>query len=58
MPDQVPDIAMKKGTGEAIQGLNHIFTDITAQVFRIPIEATLDHNIGITAITTEVAHDA
>ena len=32
------------------------FTDTTAQVVRIPIEAILDHNIGIIAIITEVAH--
>ena len=57
MPDQVPDIAMRTGRGEAIQGLSHIFTDTTAQVIRIPIEAILDHDIGITAIITGVAHN-
>ena len=58
MLDQVPDTAMKTGTGEAIQGLSHTFTDTAAQVIRIPIEAILDHNIGILTIITGVAHNA
>ena len=57
-PDQVPDITMRTGTGKAIQGLSHNFTDIIAQVIMIPIEAVLDHNIGIISIITGVAHDA
>ena len=49
---------MKTGTGEAVQGLSHIFTDTAAQVIRIPIEAILDHDIGILTIITEVAYNA
>ena len=58
MPDQAPDTAMRTGTGKAIQGLSHIFTDTAAQVIMIPIEAVLDHNIGIITTITGVAHDA
>ena len=47
---------MKTGPGKAVQGLSHIFTDTTAQVARILKEAILDHNIGILAISTGVAH--
>ena len=46
------------GTGEAIQGLSNDFTNTTAQVILIPIEAILDYDIGIIAIITGVAHDA
>ena len=49
---------MMTGTGEAIQGLTHVFTDTTVQVTRIPIEAIPGHNIGIIAIITGVAHTA
>ena len=58
MSDQVPDTAMSTGTGEAVQGLSHDFTDTAAQVIMIPIEAILDHDIGTIAIFTGVAHDA
>ena len=58
MPDQVPDNAMQTGTGEAIQVLSHVFTDTTVEVVRISIEAILDHDIGILAIITGVAHNA
>ena len=58
MPDQDPDITVRTGTGEAVQGLSHIFTDTTAQVIMIPIEVILDHDIGIIATITGVAHDA
>ena len=47
---------MRTGTGGAVQGLSHIFTDTTAQVTKIPIEAIPDHDIGIIAIITGVAH--
>ena len=57
MPNHVPDTAKRTGTGEAIQGLSHIITDTTAQVVMTLIEAILDHNIGIIAIITGVAHD-
>ena len=57
-PDQVPDTTMKTRAGEAIQGHSHIFTDTAAQVVRVPIEAILDHGIGILTIITGVAHDA
>ena len=49
---------MKTGTGKAIQGLSHIFTDSAAQVIRIPIEAILDNNKGILTIIKGVAHEA
>ena len=49
---------MRTGTGEAVQSLNHDFTDTAAQVTMIPIEAILDHNTGINAIITGVAHNA
>ena len=52
MPNQVPDTAMRTGTGEAIQGLSHDFTDTAAPVVMTPIEAILDHDIGIIAILT------
>ena len=58
MPGQVPDITMRTETGEAIQGLSHIFTDTTAPVARIPTEAIPDHDIGIIAIITGVGHTA
>ena len=58
MPGQVPDTIMKTGTGEVIPGHNHIFTDITAQVIMIHIEAIPGHNIGIVATIPGVAHDA
>ena len=48
---------MWTGTGEVVQGLSHIFTDTTAQVARIPIEAIPDHDIQIIAIITGVAHN-
>ena len=48
---------MKTGTGEAVQGLSHIFTGTAAQVIRIPVEAILDQDIGILTIITGVAHD-
>ena len=54
MPDQVPDTVMRTGTGEAIQGHRHIFTDTAAQGIMIPIEAILDHDIEITAIITGI----
>ena len=57
MLDQVPDTAMRSGTGEAFQGLSHIFTDTAAQVFMIPMEIILDHDIGIIAIITGVDHN-
>ena len=52
MPDQV-----RTGTGEAIQGLSHVFTDAAAQVTMIPIEAILDHDTGIITFMTGVAHN-
>ena len=57
MPDHVPDTAMRTGTGKAIQGLSHVITDTTAHDAMILIEAILDHNIGIIAIITGVAHN-
>ena len=57
MPDQVLDTSMRTGTGEAIQGLNHIITDTAAQATMSSIEAALGHNIGIISIITGVAHD-
>ena len=57
-PDQVPDTTMRTGTGEAIQGLSHDFTDTAAQVFMILIEAILDQDIGIITSITGVAHNA
>ena len=56
MPGQIQNITMRTGTGEAVQGLSHIFTDTTGQVTRIPLEAIPDHDIGIIAIITAVAH--
>ena len=47
---------MRTGTGEVVQTLSHAFTNITAQVARIPIEAIPDHDIGIITIITGVAH--
>ena len=58
MPGQAPDITMRTGTGEAVPGINHIFTDTTAQAVMIHRETILDHDIGIIAIFTGVAHDA
>ena len=55
-PGQAPDTAMKTGTGEAILGLSHISTDITAQVGIIHIEAIPDHDIGIITTIPEVDH--
>ena len=49
---------MRTETGETVQGFSHISTDTTAQVIMIPIEAILDHDIGIIIIITGVAHDA
>ena len=49
---------MRTGTGKAIQNLSHVFTDITAEITRIPIEAMPDNNIGIITIITGVAHIA
>ena len=49
---------MRTGTGETIQALSHSFTDIAAQVTRIPIDAIPDHDIGIITIITGVAHIA
>ena len=49
---------MRTGTGKAFQGLSHISTDTAAQVIMIPIEAILNHNIGIIAIITGVGHHA
>ena len=57
MPGQVQDTAMRTGTSEAVQGCSHIFADTAAQVIRIPIEDILDHDIGIVAIITGVAHN-
>ena len=54
----VPDTTMRTGTGKAVLGLSHDFTDTTAQVIMIPIEATLDHDIGIITIITGVTHNA
>ena len=54
---QTPDTTMKMGTGEIIPGHNHIFTDITAQVIMIRIEAVSGHNIGIITIIPGVAHN-
>ena len=48
---------MRTGTGKAIQGLRHIFTNTTAKVVKIPIEAILDHNRGIITIITGVANN-
>ena len=56
MPGQVQGITMRIGTGEAVQGLSHVFTDTAAQIAWIPIEAIPDHDIGIIAIITGVAH--
>ena len=58
MPDQVPDSTIRTGTDEGIVGHRHVFTDTTAQVIMIPIQAILDHDIGIIAIITGVAYDA
>ena len=43
---------MRTGTGEAILGLSHIFTDTATHVVMIYIEAILDHDIGIIATIT------
>ena len=56
--DQDQDTTMMTGTGEVIPGHNLIFTDVTAQVIMTHIEATPGHDIGITAATPGVAHDA
>ena len=47
---------MRTETGEAVQGLSHVFTDTTAPVTRIPTEAIPDHDIGIIAIIIGVGH--
>ena len=57
MPDQVPDSAMRTETGKAIHSHRHDFTDIAAQVIMIPIEALLDHDIGIIATITGVTDE-
>ena len=57
-PGQVPDTTMKTGTGKVIPGHNHIFTDITAQVVLIHIEANPGPNTGIIATTPGAAHNA
>ena len=41
-----------------ISGHSHASTDTAAQVIMIHIEAVPDHNIGIIATTTGVAHNA
>ena len=57
MPGQDPDTAMRTETGEVVLGHSHISTDTAAEVIMIHIEAIPDHNIGIIATTTGVAHD-
>ena len=57
MPVQTPDTTMRTGTGKVIPCHSHISTETTAQVVIIHIEAIPDHNIGIIATTTGVAHD-
>ena len=49
---------MRTGTGKGVQDLSHNSTDTAAQVIMIPIEAILDHNIGIITTITGVAHSA
>ena len=58
MPDHIPDSAMRTVTGEAIQGFRHNFTDTTAPVIMVPIEAVLDHDIGIITTITGVTKNA
>ena len=58
MPGQAPDTTIRTGTGEVIPGHNHIFTDITAQVTMIHIEAVPGHDIGIITTTPGVAQDS
>ena len=58
MPGQAPDTAAKTGNGKVIPDQNHIFTDTTAQVIMIHIEAIPDHNIGIIITIPGVAHNA
>ena len=58
MPGQAPDTTMRTETGKVIPGHSHISTDTAAQVVMIHIEVAPDNDIGITATTTGVAHDA
>ena len=48
---------MKIETGEANPDHRLILGDIAVQVIMICTEATLGHNTGINAATTEIAHD-
>ena len=48
---------MRTGTGKAIKSLSHNFTDTTAQVIMIHIEATLDHDTGIIIFITGLTHN-
>ena len=57
MPDQVWSTTMKIETDKAGPDLSPILEDIAAQVIKIHIEATLDHNTGIDAATTGVVHN-
>ena len=57
-PGQAPHTTMRTGTDKVIPGHSYVYTDNTAQVNMIHIEAIPDPDIGIIATTTEVAHDA
>ena len=57
MPDQVWGTTMKNEAGEADPDHSPTTDDITIWVIVIHIEATLDHNTGIDASTTEVVHN-
>ena len=48
---------MKVETSKANPDYSPTFIDITAQVFLIHIEATLNHNARVDATTTAAAHD-
>ena len=57
-PGQVQYTTMKRGTGGAVPGHNHIFTDIAAQVTMTRIGVTPGHDTGIIATIPVVAHNA
>ena len=57
MPDQVQGTTMMIGTDKAKQDHSLTFEGTAAQVIMIPVEAAVDHNTGIDAVTTGAAHD-
>ena len=58
MPGHAPDTTMRTVTGKVVPGHNHIFINPRDQVIMIHIEAIPDHDIGIIATITGVAHNA